>query len=930
MSSTASVEPRVEGLATEASAKEPFHALDAQAVMHQLATSGRGLTEEEAERRLRLYGPNVVERGKRDSAWVILFRQINNPLVWVLLASALLAVVIGKVVDGLVVFAVVLLNAVIGFVQEFRARHAIESLAAMVPEHAMVIRAGHTIRVAVSSLVQGDIVTLASGDRVPADARLLHAKSLRIDESPLTGESVATEKNTRAVDADAELGDRACMAYGGTLVTYGTGTIVVVATGAKTEMGHISRLLASTAELETPLTRALGVIGKYITVGIGGVSTVILGVGVIRAMNAGLTLAEALREVLLFAIALAVGAIPEGLPAIVTIALAIGVRRMATRSAIIRKLPAVETLGSTTIICSDKTGTLTRNEMTVREVITPNEGALRVEGTGYAPFGHFARPDGTKLDAPPEELRLALEQASLCNDSTLVKDGDHYTITGDPTEGALVVAAEKAGLAVVALRESNTRVDAIPFESEYAFMATLHAAQDGTQRIVMKGAPEAVLGRVEGAHGAALEGMRAQVEGLARQGMRVLAVAVKDLPTPLQELDFPHVADGFRLSALIGMIDPPRAEVIRAIDTCKQAGIVVKMITGDHLVTAQAIAKELGLANPEAALTGRELSSMDARQISDSAATVSVFARVAPEHKLKLVEALQARGNVVAMTGDGVNDAPALRQANIGVAMGITGTSVSKEAADMVLVDDNFATIVAAVEEGRRVYDNLIKSLAFVLPTNIALALIMIVAVVAFPFDANTQVLLLPIAPTQLLWINLVATVTLALPLAFESKEPDVMIRPPRDPGAPVMTREVVIRTIVAAVLMTAGVLWVFLRELSSYTDMGRPPAEVLSIAQTMAVTTAIAFQVFYVLNCRSLRAGLLQIGLFSNPLVFAGMGAIVALQALFVYFPPFNALFVSSPLSAREALVSLGVGALALPLMGLEKALARRREGRR
>ncbi len=920
-----------------AAAASAWHAREAADAIRELRTRAEGLGAAEAAERLRSHGPNVIPRGKRDTALDLLWRQINNPLIWVLIASAAVAMAVdptGGVKNGLVILAVVVLNTIIGFVQEFKAGKAIEALSRMVPENASVLREGRKITVPATELVPGDIVLLASGDKVPADLRLIQLRNLQVEEAALTGESVPTEKRLAPVASAAGIGDRACMVYGGTLVTYGTGTAVVVETGARTELGRISTLLKETTDLETPLTRALANIGWMITIAIVVIALAMLAFGTWRTMaETGAQWIPALRETVIFAIALAVGAIPEGLPAIVTIALAIGVQRMAARRAVVRKLPAVETLGSTTVICSDKTGTLTRNEMTVQEIWTPASGAVAVTGVGYEPKGRLQR--GAAAVLPPAEVAELLLAGALCNDASIENLEGHWKVHGDPTEGALVVAAEKIGIDAGKARERHRRLDAIPFESENQFMATLHA-QDGG-RIVMKGAPEAVLKRCGDAAGAPLDpaAVLREVETLAAKGMRVLAFAAKPA-RGASGIEMRDVGGGFVLLGLQGMIDPPRPEAIAAIAQCHRAGITVKMITGDHRTTAQAIAGEIGIlpADPRAprALDGAQLAAMSERQLHEAAQSCNVFARVAPEQKLKLVRALQARDQVVAMTGDGVNDAPALKQANIGVAMGITGTSVAKESAAIVLADDNFASIAAAVEEGRRVYDNLIKSLAFVLPTNLGLALILMWAVAFFPFDEVTRVLdgatvtvrelLLPMSPAQLLWINLVAAVALALPLAFEAKEPDVMRRPPRDPQAPVLSGFVVMRTFVVALLMTAGAVGLFLYE---YGAAGGSGAEALAKAQTMAVTTVVMFQIFYMLNCRSLRDSILRIGLFSNPTVFAGIAAILVLQALFVYAPFMHAIFDSAPLSAGDILASVLVGAVILPVVGAEKWLRRR-----
>lgn len=798
----------------------------------------------------------------------------------------------------------------------------------MVPEFALAMRDRVITTVPLADLVPGDVITLSPGDKIPADVRLIQVNNLRLDEAALTGESVPVHKRVSPVAAESLLGDRTCMAYGGTLVVFGTATAVVVTTGLRGELGRISDLLNEAADLATPLTRKLGWLGNVITLAILAVTVLILLFGVFRAVNAGVELGVALRETLVFAIALAVGAIPEGLPAVVTIALALGVRRMAARGAIIRRLPAVETLGSTSVVCSDKTGTLTRNEMTAKALWTPADGLVRVEGVGYDPTGGFgAREGDPSLSAGHRRL---LEDAALCSDATLMQEDGHYSITGDPTEGALVVVAEKAGINVAQLRERVHRRDAIPFQSENQYMATL-LDDVGVRRVVLKGAPETVIERCGGADASDDATVRVQSEALAAEGMRVLAVATKRWPhDDHATLTEANVADGLSFGGLIGMIDPPRPEAIEAIAACHRAGIDVKMITGDHRVTAAAIGNQLGLSKASEAIEGRALSRMDEATLHDAAINTSVFARVAPEQKLLLVKALQTQGQVVAMTGDGVNDAPALKQADVGVAMGLTGTSVAKEAADIVLTDDNFATILAAVEEGRRVYDNLVKSLAFLLPTNLGLALILMYAVVFLPFDLIDKTLLLPIRPTQLLWINLVAAVALALPLAFEAKEPNTMQRPPRPSTERILSGLVVRRTIIAAILMAAAALWLFWWQYAASLTSSGGGADSLAEAQTMAVTTVIMFQVFYMLECRSLRDSIFQIGVFSNPVVFIGIGVTLALQAAFIYAPPLQAVFGSAALDASELGVAMLAGVIPLPVITLEKWLARRWKARR
>jgi magnesium-transporting ATPase (P-type) len=895
---------------------QPWHALPPEVALTAIQSSPEGLSDTEARARLERHGPNVLQRVAGEGPLTLLWRQVNNPLIWVLLASAGLAVVLGKVADGLIVLAVVVLNTLIGFVQEFRAGKAIEALTQMVPENATALRDGHKVTVPSAQLVPGDVVLLASGDKVPADVRLLAGRNLQVEEAALTGESVPSEKRVEPVEANAGIGDRTSMAFGGTHVTYGTATAVVVATGGATELGRISQLLRETVDLQTPLTKALAVIGRYLTLAILVISAVLLGVGLLRGYG--------VADSLMAALTLAVAAIPEGLPAIVTIALAVGVQYMAARRAIIRKLPAVETLGSTTVICSDKTGTLTRNEMTVQALWTPS-GSYSLSGVGYAPQGELRRGEQT-LGSPPGDARELLVAGALCTDAAvLAKDGT-WALTGDPTEGALIVAAEKAGLKVEELRTRHARVDAIPFESEHQFMATLNEDGQGGRKLYLKGAPEVVLRRCDVEPGTVL----AEVERLASRGMRVLAVASRDLPASHEGLRMEDMSGGFRLLGLEGMIDPPREEAISAVRTCHTAGITVKMITGDHAKTAEAIGAQLGILEGGQVVTGAQLAELDEARLREAATSSNVFARVAPEHKLRLVRALQKEGQVVAMTGDGVNDAPALKQANIGVAMGITGTAVSKEAADIILTDDNFASIAAAVEEGRRVYDNLVKSLAFVLPTNLGLALILVVGVAFFPIlhIAGEREPLLAMLPTQLLWINLVATVALALPLAFEAREPDVMKRAPRHPDAPVLSRFVVMRTLLVAALMCAGATGLFLWE---YTHEAARSGHEIAIreAQTMAVTTVIMFQIFYLLNCRSLRDSSLRIGLFSNPFVYLGIGALVLLQLGFIYLPFMQEVFDTAPLTLEALGLCALVGAIVLPVISVEKGLRSRRARR-
>ena len=923
-----------------------WHALPPAEVLATLDTPPAGLSAAEAAARLAREGPNVLAAAAGESVWALLWRQLRSPLILVLIGAGALAIALGKGVDGLVVLGVVVLNTLVGFVQEWKAGRAIQSLGSMVAEGARVRRDGLVTTVPAADLVPGDIVVFEAGDRVSADVRLTTVRGLETTEAALTGESLPVAKAVAPVAADAGIGDRGSMAYGGTLVTAGAGEGVVVATAGRTELGRIAALLDHAAPGETPLVRALARVARTLTIVIIVVAVLLAGVALLRGYPVG--------DAVLAAITLAVAAIPEGLPAIVTIALAVGVQRMARRRAVVRHLPAVETLGSTTVICSDKTGTLTRNEMTVQALWTPTAGAWRVEGVGYAPEGALApdAEDAARDGAPAADpgdptgaghaVRALLGAGTLCADARLVGGADvegGWRIDGDPTEGALVVAARKAGLDADGLRREWPRVDVVPFDSARQWMATRHEAPFGGTVVCVKGAPEAVLARVavdQAGRPVDRAAMLARVEGLARRGMRVLAVAERreEGDADRAPLDADAFPDDLTLLGVAGMIDPPRPEVVAAVATCHRAGIAVAMITGDHRATAEAIGAELGLpqgpgSTPEAAVavTGAELAALDDDALRPVARARRVFARVSPEQKLRLVRALQAEGQVVAMTGDGVNDAPALRQADIGVAMGITGTAVSREAADVVLTDDDFATIGAAVEEGRRVYDNLVKSLAFALPTNLGEALIILAAVVAFPV-VNGQPLL-PMQPVQILWINLVATVTLALPLALEAREPDVMRRPPRAPDTPLLDGFVLWRTAAVALLMAAAALALFLWELRGARAGGVPEAAAVRAAQTAAVTAVVLMQIVYVMACRSLAGPVRAIGWFSNPWIYAGIALLLALQLAFVYLAPLQRVFGTTGLDGAAWLRAAGMALLVLPLTTADKAWRTRRARR-
>lgn len=892
-----------------------WHTFEVKDVLGQLQATPQGLSTAEAQKRLRETGPNRIERGARRPWFRILLHQLADPIVYVLLAAALLAILIGKVADSFVILAVVVLNTAIGFVQEMRASQAIEALSRMVSQNATVLRDGDSTLVPAHEIVPGDVLALQSGEQVAADVRLIEVNGLQVEEAALTGESLPVAKHEAPVESDAALGDRRSMAFGGTLVTAGTAEGVVVATGARSELGRISQLLSETVELQTPLTRRLARLARVITLAILAVAGLIFVVGMLRD--------NSLLDSALAAITLAVASIPEGLPAVITIASAIGVQRMARRRAIIRHLPAVETLGSTTVICTDKTGTLTRNEMTVEALWTP-AAEIEVTGVGYAPEGAL-RVAGQTLDQLPDDVRQLIVAAVLCNDAGLECDDGRWRIVGDPTEGALVVAARKAALDDSALRDTFPRKDEIAFSSERQFMATLHDTAENRAVVYLKGAPEVVAKMCQtfaDGQPMAHEAVHEASQALASHGMRVLAIAMAPPAAGRADLEGAAWRDELRFLGLVGMTDPPRDEAIEAVKACQRAGIVVKMVTGDHAETARAIGQSIGLLESAGTgavvVTGHQIETASEAELIDLVRSTNVFARVAPEHKLRLVKALQADGQVVAMTGDGVNDAPALKRAEIGVAMGINGTAVAKEAADMVLADDNFASISAAVEEGRRVYDNLAKSLAFILPTSLGQSMIILVAVLFFPVTDGH--LLMPIEPVQILWVNLVVAIALALPLAFEAREPGLMERPPRRPDAPLLSPFLVFRTFLVGALMTAGAVGLFLREYDADLLAGVPADLARAEAQTIAVTTIILFQMLYLLNCRSLTQTILRIGLFSNRWVYIGILVTLGLQLAFVYLAPLNRLFHTEPLDASDWVLAGAVAVAGFFVISLEK----------
>ncbi|WP_409567846.1 cation-transporting P-type ATPase [Rugamonas sp. DEMB1] len=888
-------------------AAHAWHAMDAQAVLDVVATSRtQGVSDAEAQRRRAEFGGNTLPSPKRRGPARRLLLQFHNVLIYVLLGAAAITAALGHLVDSGVIAGVVVINALIGFVQEGKAERALDALRQMLSFNAQVLREGRRREIPAHELVRGDIVFLSSGDKVPADLRLLEIHSLRIEEAALTGESVAVDKGGQSAPADAALGDRACMAYSSTLVTYGQGVGVVVATGAGTEIGRISAMLADVQELATPLLRQLAAFGRWLTWATLLLAGLAFAFGTwVRAYSAA--------DMFLVAVGLAVALIPEGLPAIMTITLAIGVQRMARRNAIIRRLPAVEALGSVTIICTDKTGTLTRNEMTVRRVVTA-DAMFDVSGAGYGPHGGFAVAGGEVDPAAYPALREIGVAALLCNDAALCQAGGEWQLAGDPTEGALVALAMKVGLDQAFEREALPRVDVIPFESEHRFMATLHHDHGGRRRIFIKGAPEIILAlcqwqREDGRDGAlAAAYWRDKTEDAAARGMRLLAVATRPAAQDMDVLGFADVDLGqFTLLAVLGLSDPPREEAIAAVARCRSAGIRVKMVTGDHAATARAIGEQLGLAAQIKTLCGAEMEAMDDTRLAAAVMDTDVFARASPEHKLRLVRALQSHGEVVAMTGDGVNDAPALKRADVGIAMGRKGTEVAKEAAEMVLADDNFASIAAAVEEGRGVYDNIRKAIAFILPTNGGEAGMLLTAIL---FG-----LTMPITPVQILWVNMITAVTLSLAIAFESREADTMGRPPRDPREPLLTGFLVWRIAFVTFLIVAGGMGLFLWE----TDQGAS----LETARTATVNALVMGEIVYLFNVRRFTApALTRQGIFGNPYALWAVATLLLFQALFTYLPAMQRLFGTADIGAAAWARIVLFGVAVLLVVELEKWL--------
>lgn len=877
-----------------------WHGLTGDEALARLESHCSGLDRDEVRRRLALFGPNSLPPPATVHPLLRFLAQFNSALIYFLLAAAAAAMALGHVVDAGVILLVVIVNAMVGFLQEGKAERALAAIRDLISPHAVVLRDGGRHIVDVADLVPGDIVLLKAGDRVPADLRILRGRGLTIDEALLTGESVTAEKREEAVADNAALGDRACMAYSGTLVATGQATALVAATGAATQIGRISGLLRDVEALVTPLLRQINHFAHHFTL------VVLLGAALLFAF-AVLVRGFDWTDALVAVVALSVGAIPEGLPAVITITLAIGVQRMAARKAVIRKLPAVETLGATSVICTDKTGTLTRNEMTVRHIFIEGHELL-AGGSGYVPEGALTvenyDDDAAAIAAAAPIIRCGL----LCNDAQLHQGDSGWSVEGDPMEGALLALATKAGFNPDHARGEWSRLDEIPFDAAHRFMATLHRGPAGEHVAFIKGAPEALLAMADVP--ALQEKWEGQIAKAASAGERLLSFAMKRLPEPKERLEFSDLQVGVEPLGLMGFIDPPREEAISAIAECRSAGIAVKMITGDHAATAIAIARQLNLADDPQAITGAQLDGLSDEELGAIVRRVSVFARTSPEHKLRIVRALQAGGAIVAMTGDGVNDAPSLKQADVGTAMGIKGTEAAREAAEMVLLDDNFASIVAAVHEGRTVYDNIRKVISWTLPTNGGETLAVVLAILAG--------FTLPMTATQILWINLVTAITLGLVLAFEPPEPGVMARPPRARDAPLLSPFLLWRVILVSALFASVVLLVFFNSLGRDGDV--------ETARTMVVNMLVVAEVFYLFNVRYLHMrSLTWRGAMGTPAVLAAVSAVVVAQIAFTYLPVMNSLFQSRPLALRDGALIVAIGFLLMLALEGEKLLMRR-----
>ena len=893
-----------------------WHNLEISEVLTSLDSKREGLSQGEAQRRLAQFGPNELAEKKKISPWVIFFEQFKNFIIIILLVAVALSAVMGEVADAIVIFAIVLFAAGLSFIQEYRAERAMEALKRMAAPSASVLRDRMEIEISATELVPGDIILLRTGDKIPADARLIDAVNLKTDEASLTGESIPLEKTGKAVMGEASIGDRKNMVFLGTAAVYGRGLAVITATGMSTEFGKIATMLQAVEKERTPLQVNLDQLGKWIAIGALALCFILAGIGVLRG--------HGILEMLIWGVSLAVAAVPEALPAVVTISLAIGVQRMVQRHALIRKLPAVETLGSTTYICSDKTGTLTQDQMTVRRIYADAK-LIDVTGVGYEPKGEFRV--GGKALKPEDDVALQrlLHIGSLCNDTTLNSVNGVWLIKGDPTEGALVVTAAKAGLWQEELQIQFPRISEIPFSSETKRMTTTHQTSQG-KTAYSKGAPEVILsscnrifrnGEETALTSEDRKTIMAVAQEMAEDALRVLALAYKPLDDTALITD-QTIEKDMVFVGLVGMIDPPREEVKEAIKTCDRAGIKSVMITGDHKLTAVAIARELGILKKGVASTGAEIDNLSDEKFEALVEKIEVYARVSPSHKLRVVEALTKRGHVVAMTGDGVNDAPALKKADIGIAMGITGTDVTKEAADMVLTDDNFASIVAAVEEGRGIFGNIKKYLMYLLSSNIGEILLMAVAIlfgplIGLPYGA------IPLIAIQILYVNLATDGLPAIALAVDPADPDVMRQKPRPRGQGIFTKPVI-------TLMAIGGIWSCLVNLLIFKwalDVGKSMTE----AQTMCFLTLVVIQFFKAYNFRSDRHSIFKIGFFKNKWLNLAIIWETILLCLIIYVPPLQGPFNTFPLDLVDWTIVLVSAGTIFPVLELSKAVIRWQE---
>ena len=900
-----------------------FHAIEAQEALEHLESDPQGLDENGAAERLERFGPNEIQETERVSKLTILIDQFRNPFVYILVFAGIISILGGHEIDAIVIGVIILVNAAIGFFQEVRAEQSLQSLMERAAPEATVLRRingeSQEVDIPASEVVPGDIIVLVTGAKVPADARLLEAANLDVDEAMLTGESHAASKWVDPVPEEAAVADRHNLVYGATAITRGRGTAVVFATGRETEIGQIATLIEETEKGESPIQQQMVSLGKKLAILAGSMSVLVFIIGLLQGFGAA--------EIFMLALAMAVSATPAGLPAVLTITLAVGVNRMAARHAIIRRLRAVDTLGAATVIVSDKTGTLTSNQMTVQQMLVGDHALIDVTGIGFDPEGTFQR-DEEEIDPSEDELlSLALKIGALCNDSRLQyeDESETYTVRGDPTEGALVVAASKAGWRPENLRSDYPRVDEIPFDSQQRYMATFHEQPDSdTVLVFVKGAPERVLDLSTQVYMAndqdvPLDEMRDSImerdREMAESALRVLGLAYAEIERD-QIMEVREALEegepALRFVGLTGMIDPARPEVTDSVAECKRAGIRVIMATGDHLLTGQAIAREIGILDEGGeSMRGVDVEDLEDDDLDVAMESTQVFARVSPAHKHRLVGSLQRLGHVVGMTGDGVNDAPALRAAEIGIAMGITGTDVTKETSDMVLTDDNFASIVAAIEEGRAVFQNVRKVVKFLLATNVG----EIITITASLILLGQEVPI--VTPIQLLWVNLVTDGILDITIAMEPKEEDVMDIPPRRPNTPIINREIMWNTLFVAIFMAIGTLYVF---MTSY----EPGA--LAYAQTMAFTTLAMFQVFNSLNVRSNTRSLFQVGPFTNRWLLGAIVASIILQILANRTGLLQTALGTAPLSYADWGLIVGISASVFVADELRKLFGRMR----